>query len=353
MASLLSMLRSKLFGGTPGPDTLTGTDQADVLRGYGGPDSIDSRGGNDWIAGGSGDDRLIGGDGSDHISGGSGNDIIFGDQTDPVFSGGGDDWIWGGAGDDTISGGLGSNTIDGGSGNDTIFATWENFAAAELGGPATINGGSGDDHIFGTYAADVLRGGSGNDTIFGFEGNDLIQGGAGDDELVWGNTMAPGGLGTLEGGSGNDVLRGGLVNGNMFGGTGDDTLILGRFNPGPFDAAPPVIDGGRGFDTLNIALRPSFDITGVDGQNLSGIEKIDMTGGAPSGQELVLSMASLLGLSNTTNTLLVAGDAADHITAQGVWLAGGGQTIDGIQFNQWTSGNATLLAQSDMSVSFA
>jgi Ca2+-binding RTX toxin-like protein len=164
--------------------------------------------------------------------------------------------------------------------------------------------------------------------------------------------MAPVGLGTLEGGGGNDVLRGGLVNGNMSGGSGDDTLILGRFNPGPFDAPPPTVDGGIGFDTLNITARPSFDITGNDGQNLGGIEKIDMTGGAPVGQQLVLSMASLLGLSNTSDTLFVTGDASDHVSAQGTWLASSAQTIDGLVYNSWISGGATLLVQNDISVTF-
>jgi hypothetical protein len=78
-----------------------------------------------------------------------------------------------------------------------------------------------------------------------------------------------------------------------------------------------------------------------------------MTGGAPTGQQLVLSMASLLGLSNSTNALLVTGDAGDSVNAQGPWLAAPSQTIDGLVFNSWTAGDATLLAQNDISVTFS
>src|SRR6185369_6999965 len=137
-----------------------------------------------------------------------------------------------------------------------------------------------------------------------------------------------------DGGLDNDVLRGGLVTPNMFGGAGDDTLILGRFNQGATGAPPPIVNGGDGFDTLNTSLRPVFDLTGNDAQNLSGIEKIDMTGGNPTGQQVVLNMAALLGLSNTTDTLFVTGDAGDSILAQGSWLAAPAQTISGLVFNE-------------------
>jgi Ca2+-binding RTX toxin-like protein len=198
----------------------------------------------------------------------------------------------------------------------------------------------------------VLRGGSGNDTIFGFEGSDRIEGGGGNDELIWGNTFAPVGLATLDGGSGNDVLRGGLVNGNMLGGSGDDTLILGRFSTGPVGAPPPTVDGGTGFDTLVMGPRPVLDLTGIDARNLGGIEKIDM-GEASPGQQLILDMAALLNLSASTDTLVVAGASGDQVTAEGAWLAGGTQTIDGILYNQWTAGSASLLVESDLSFSIA
>lgn len=351
MTSLLSMLRKKLLGGTDAADTLAGTDQAELIKSGGGADTVDGGAGNDLVNGGSGNDRLLGGAGDDLVYGGSGNDTIFGDTATPGFSGGGNDWLFGGDGDDVIAGGLGRNTIDGGGGHDTLYATWDGFAAAELGGPATIDGGSGNDRIFGTVADDVLRGGSGNDVIFGFEGNDRIEGGTGNDDLSWGNAIAPVGVGTLDGGSGDDVLRGGFLTGNMRGGSGNDTLVLGRFNPGASDAPPPTLDGGDGIDTLSIVQRPVFDLTGNDALNLGGIERIDMTGGAPSGQELVLNMAALIGLSASTDTLLVTGDAGDRVTAEGAWLASGTQTLDGLLYNQWMSSSATLLVESDVAVS--
>jgi hypothetical protein len=77
-----------------------------------------------------------------------------------------------------------------------------------------------------------------------------------------------------------------------------------------------------------------------------------MSGGNPTGQQLVLNMAALLGLSNTTDTLLVAGDAGDQVTAHGAWLAAPSQTIDGTLYNAWTAGSASLLVDTDISVTF-
>ena len=333
MASFLSLLRKKFVIGTTTVDALTGTDQGEVLVGFGGPDTIDAAGGNDVVSGGGGDDFLVGGDGNDWIYGGGDNDTIYGDGV-------------------AAGSGFGDDFIDGGSGNDTIYATWQGIGNSGIGGPNRIDGGSGNDIIFGEQSADLLIGGTGDDTIVGYEGDDVIRGGTGNDDLTWGNALAPSGVGTLEGGDGNDILRGSFATPNMDGGNGDDTLILGRFNPG-VPSVQPNLQGGAGFDTLNISIRPSFDLTGADAQNVGGIERIDLTGGAPTGQDLILNMASLLNLSNTTDTLRVDGDVGDRVTAQGAWFASSTQTIDGILYNQWISSSASLLVESDLSFSIA
>jgi hypothetical protein len=199
----------------------------------------------------------------------------------------------------------------------------------------------------------VLNGGSGDDVIVGYEGNDRISGGSGNDDLTWGNALAPVGVGTLDGGGGNDILRGGFLTPNMYGGAGDDSLYLGRFNPGPAGGAPPVIDGGSGFDTLFVFQRPAFDLTGLDGRNLSGIEKIDATGGSPVGTEITLDAASVLRASAETESLFIAGDVTDRVTAHGAWVNTSTQEVDGVTYHAWALSGAAVLIDTDISVVFA
>ncbi len=135
--------------GTPGNDTLNGTNGADVICGLGGNDTIS------------------GGNGSDTIYAGSGNDIIQGGNSD--------DTIYAGPGDDTSHGetllGLldnGSDTIYGGPGNDTL------------------DGGNGNDTLTDTDGADSLSGSNGNDAIVTQDGvgGDTANGGLGSDSCT-------------------------------------------------------------------------------------------------------------------------------------------------------------------------
>lgn len=89
--------------GTPGEDSLTGTDNRDFIFGLGGNDSIEGLGGNDFLFGGDGDNTIRGGDGNDLIYSGTGGDLLFGD-----------------AGDDYFNDTSGGNEIDGGEGRDTV-----------------------------------------------------------------------------------------------------------------------------------------------------------------------------------------------------------------------------------------
>src|SRR6266571_2119516 len=65
--------------GTPGDDTLDGTDGPDVMVGLGGNDTLNGMGGADVICGGLGDDKinfLVTPIGVDQESGGPGNDVL-------------------------------------------------------------------------------------------------------------------------------------------------------------------------------------------------------------------------------------------------------------------------------------
>ena len=86
--------------GTPGDDTLRGTNGADVIMGLGGDDTITGGNGDDVICGGQGNDTLAGGNGDDVLLGGFGTDRLSGDN--------GADELVGGPGGDVLSQGRGS-----------------------------------------------------------------------------------------------------------------------------------------------------------------------------------------------------------------------------------------------------
>jgi hypothetical protein len=100
--------------GTPGDDSLLGTEAGDELLG---------RGGNDTLSGLLGDDCLIGSAGNDKLSGGAGKDQLRGDAGNDVLSGGpGDDVLLGGTGNDRITTGAGRHTLSAGAGSDNVVA---------------------------------------------------------------------------------------------------------------------------------------------------------------------------------------------------------------------------------------
>jgi beta-lactamase regulating signal transducer with metallopeptidase domain len=101
----------KVFIGTSGADTYSGSGGRDKVVGNGGPDDLSGGGKRDLIRGGGGADTIAGGAGPDKLVGGPGDDTINGDR-----------------GRDVIRGGKGSDTIDAGAGND-IVRTWQDGTA--------------------------------------------------------------------------------------------------------------------------------------------------------------------------------------------------------------------------------
>ncbi|MFZ5659601.1 MAG: putative Ig domain-containing protein [Pseudomonadota bacterium] len=80
---------SEILYGSPGDDTLAGTEKNgtlygregnDALAGDAGADNLYGESGNDMLEGGAGDDRLYGGAGDDLLHGGSDRDWLFGDE---------------------------------------------------------------------------------------------------------------------------------------------------------------------------------------------------------------------------------------------------------------------------------
>lgn len=251
------------------------------------------------IIGGAGDDRILTGAGADEIHGGAGKDQIK--------SGSGEDIIFGGDGNDDLSGQGGVDEIHGGAGIDKIF------------------GGDEDDLLFGGDDGDLILGGFGNDTINGDDGNDILDGNFGDD--------------ILNGGAGNDLLTGddpligGVIPGNdiLNGGDGDDSLWGGNGD---------IIDGGAGFDTWVISSN-TIDFSRV---TVSNIEEISL-----AGNPLTIALQDVLDITDTNNELIISGSTEGTVTSTGQdWIQGEDQTIDGEIYHIYTSGDATLLVDVDL-----
>lgn len=160
----------------------------------------------------------------------------------------------------------------------------------------------------GTAANDLLTGTVNNDILVGGLGNDILRGGGGTDVLI--------------GGAGNDVLSFEVTDRRLDGGSGTDTLSI---------------------DTSNITL----DLTTLANNRVTQFEIIDITG--TGNNNLAFSRLDVLNLSDTTNRLIVKGNAGDKVASTGQgWTKGSTTTLNGILYNQYTVGVATLLVDADI-----
>ncbi|MGE0388102.1 MAG: hypothetical protein AB7Q97_25535 [Gammaproteobacteria bacterium] len=165
----------------------------------------------------------------------------------------------------------------------------------------------------------VVAGGAGADTLSGTPDADRLVGGGGDD--------------TIDAAGGAD---------NVVGGAGDDRLY--------FDYLDAGIDGGSGEDTvLPSILGQAIDLSGLAGRVLVDIERIDLTG--MGANHLLFDVLDVLGLSSTSNRLVVTGDIGDAVQsmAQG-WLldAGGPVALGGNAYTSYHRGAAHLLVDVDV-----
>lgn len=253
---------------------------------------------------------------------GSGDDVLIGaDLNDRLIGGAGNDWFSGGLGADTMVGGTGSDRWQAdystvaanvaltllATGTATIAATGANLNGIEA---ITLTTGAGAD-IINTEAYgldDTVYSGSGIDLVELGRGVDLAHGGEDEDTLhmdwsaVTDPTLAIGhayysagyyrysnGEDQLdyqaferyhmEGGAGHDVLYGAGLNDTLIGNAGNDLLAGGQ--------GKDVIDGGVGTDLWRADTSDRFALTVVNlvtqttnyGTTLSGVERLDYTGG--------------------------------------------------------------------------
>ncbi|NWL04693.1 BapA/Bap/LapF family large adhesin, partial [Pseudomonas hunanensis] len=134
----------------------------------------------------------------------------------------------------------------------------------------------------------------------------------------------------IAGTDGNDHLdgsQGGHI--TLQGGAGDDTLVV-------VDQNFASVDGGTGTDTL---LWGGGDAS-IDLGNLAGrvhdIEIIDLND--TSSVALTLNLADVVAITETgTDTLVIKGDDKDSVHMTDNWTLVGNQTVDGIDYNQYTA----------------
>jgi Ca2+-binding RTX toxin-like protein len=206
--------------GTPGNDSVFGSQLADV---------IDGRAGNDTLVGFAGDDTY-------RFGRGDGSDTIFDRGTQALigYNGGGNDTI-------EFDAGITPDDIE-------VFQASSSDLGLRIRGTTdqiVMLGVIGDPGLrieqarfedgtvwdFQTIMAKSLIGGSGNDTLTGSEGADVLDGGAGNDVLY--------------GGAGNDTYRFGI-------GDGSDTII----DKGPNGLFGPS-DGGVDTIELDAGIAPA------------------------------------------------------------------------------------------------
>jgi Ca2+-binding RTX toxin-like protein len=349
------------FGGAGNDTLIAGT----------GSDLLDGGFGNDSLSSGNGNNQLYGQDGLDTLVGGTGNDILDG--------GAGNDSLSGGAGINTFTGGAGSDTIVGGTGLDTAAYSGSGAAVAidlNLAGPQSGGDAAGDklagiegvvgsgfnDTLTGNGVANSLSAGGGADRLDGGAGNDTLEGGAGADTLLGGLGMdiasyagsasgvtvdlnlavqagggdeagdsftgIEGAIGsgvadTLTGTAGGDFLAGGGGFDQIIAGAGNDTLRGDgggdTFKLGASLTAADQIDGGQGFDTLELDGNYAAGVT-LGAATLTSVETIDLV----AGNSYKLTLAD----GNNSSSLTIDGGALGG--ANTLYVGGAAETSAGL-----------------------
>lgn len=162
------------------------------------------------------------------------------------------------------------------------------------------------------------------------------------DDALSGN----GGVNQLSGGGGNDVLDGQAGADTLVGSSGDDVFI---FDAADLVAAGTYWFGQSGADAVRMGVGESLDLVAMADDRINGIDTIDL--GAVGEISLTLAMNDVQTISDLA-ALRVAGSAADHVTALGVWGQAGDVLIGSDLCHSYASGSAALLVDADISVSF-
>jgi hypothetical protein len=266
--SKLTFTQECTITGTPGNDTLPGTQGADIVCGLGGNDTINGKRGDDELRGGEGKDVLIGARGDDTLDGGPDQDRA-GYSTDAA---GGinlslDTGVVTSAnlGTDTILQEAGTSTIEQAGGTefaDTLVGDGRTNLLEGVAGDDTIIGRGGADALVGAAGGDDLQGGGGGgDKLDPGPGDDpMVSGGAGSDTIRYSSVRGGGvavdlraGVASPLGGSdaGNDTLAADIE--SVIGSSGDDVLRA------QLTGIVSVLESGEGADSLNTTDGDALD----------------------------------------------------------------------------------------------
>ncbi|MFO0295361.1 MAG: hypothetical protein ACK51F_18640, partial [Rhodospirillales bacterium] len=296
------------IGGSTGNDLLVGDATANVLRGNQGNDVLSGGDGLDTAdynylgtavtvslnaagtatvtaTAGSDVDTLVS---IENVRGGAGNDLLTGDGTNNALRGNG--------GNDLLDGAGGSDTAD------YFYLSSGLTATLNSAGTVTLVAAPGDTDTL--VSIENIAGGAGNDVLVGDGQANFLTGNAGID--------------TLSGLDGDDTLSGDFED-SFFGGDGNDLIIVTGGDPAG------SISGGAGTDTLSLRSLPTGTVIDISNPaDLAGasIEVID-TGTGSSGTRIVLSAASVIAASESTDTLQIVASAGETVElVDEDWVAG-------------------------------
>ena len=129
------------------------------------------------------------------------------------------------------------------------------------------------------------------------------------------------------------------------GGLGDDILAIS-------DLAFQRVDGGAGTDTLRLdGTGLALDLTAIGNEALQDIEVVDLTGSGDN--SLTVNANEVFNLSGNANTLRVTGDSGDALNLVGSWTNTGTTDIGGVTHDVYSTGNATIQVEQDVTTSVA
>ncbi|WP_321393532.1 hypothetical protein [Emcibacter sp.] len=184
---------------------------------------------------------------------------------------------------------------------------------------------AGDDTIETGSGNDTIDGGDGKDSLYGDDGNDVLVGGIDDDYLV--------------GGKGTDILDGG---------DGNDALSMTYYDVNlNYDDLGDSFDGGTGEDKIYVRSSGAINDLDLSVLDIVNIEILRIIAAEES--DITFTVQDILDVTDADNVLVLQGDAQDTFISTGEgWVQGADQLYDGVTYDTYTSGGATLLVDQDV-----